>query len=228
MIAVVLIYNYFCIDLPAPSTFGVVWHKHVSKHGMLLHRPDPEMYGTHITLYFKGFGEFCQLYDTVEIDANDTTFVTKLVMKMGKKYDSEAERRDMFCDAINDYISPLTVVRQTIGKYFPDGVIMRASRTINLILEVKNEIGTGANDSLMEAVAYYFHSNEDQEFLPCFIVDLVGPHIGIYGAITVSNKIQIDKLCLTHWLCFQPNDKIAMLQIAKLFKALRTVLQGKL
>jgi len=196
---------------------------------MLLHHPDPQFYGNHVTLYFKGFDEFCKLVDTVEIDAGDTTFVTKLVGRMGMKYEVESDHRDAFCDEMNSYLRSLEFIHLGIKRYYPDGcIVLHTSNesVITLILEVKNEVGKGSGDSLMEAVGYYFHYNEHKRLLPCFLVELVGPHIGIYGVVTVSGKIQIDKLSSTHWLCFQSKDWVAMLQIAKMFKALQTVIQG--
>ena len=198
---------------------------------MLLHRPSHKLYGNHVTLYFQGFDEFCKLVDTVEIDKEDTKFVTILVSEMSKYYAHEDNRRNTFHEIMNSYLRPLNITRTAISakNYYPDGCIilnLDGEMVVALILEVRNEVGMGQADSLMEAVGYYFHYNPDMKLLPCFLIELVGPHIGIYGAVTVAGKIQIDKLSLTHWLCFQPKDRVAMLQIAKMFKALKKVLQG--
>ena len=161
-----------------------------------------------------------------------TQFVMTLVGKMGMHYDREDYRRDAFLDITNPYLSPLHIVRMAVPhkRFYPDGCIslnINGEMVVALIVEVKNEVGEGSADSLMEAVGYYFHYNPDKKLLPCFLIELVGPHIGIYGAVTVAGKVQVDKLSLSHWLCFQPKDGVAMLQIAKMFKALKTVLQEK-
>jgi len=184
-----------------------------------------------VSLYFEGFDHFHTLLDTAKIDKDDTTFVTKLVAQMSKHYQYEKDRRDAFLGAMNDYLNPLEVERCFVPStdYTMDGCIklnLNGERVITLILEVKAEVGRGGAESIFEAVGYYWHCNPEKKLLPCFIVELVGPHLGIYGAVTVSGKIQVDQLSVTHWLCCQPKNQGIMLQIAKLFKALKMVLQG--
>ena len=134
---------------------------------MLLHRPHPLFYGNHVTLYFEGFDVFCKLVNTVEISTDDTEFVMKLVIKMGKHYDHEDRCRDAFLDIMNYYISPLRIIRTAVPytRFYPDGCIsldFNGEVVVTLIVEVKNEVGKGSADSLMEAVGYYFHFNLPQ------------------------------------------------------------------
>ena len=209
----------------------------MNKHKILVHRPSPKMCGNHVSLYFQGFDTFLRELDMAQPVKEDTLFVIRLVNKMCKHFPSELDRRTEFLDELNGYINPLKIEAKTVPgtQFTTDGCItMKTAHDVALIFEAKNEVGRGRSDSLMEAIAYYDHFNQhykksDQRkrLLPCFIMELIGPHMGIYGACTVGGIIHVDKLSVTHWLCCQPTDRLAMLQIAKTFKALKTVLQGE-
>ena len=226
---------YFLGLLPAPSSFGCDWEKDVKKHNILIHRPSPEMCGNHVALYFQGFDKFLRELNMAQPVKEDTKFVMTLVNEMCKYFPTEKDRRVKFLGELNRYMSPLKVVEMTVPNtsYRTDGCItMNTVYDVALILKAKREVGHGHADSLMEAIGYYYHFNqydvdEKKRLLPCFIMELIGPHMGIYGACTVGGIIHVDKLSVTHWLCCQPTNRFAMLQIAKCFKALKTVLQGE-
>ena len=53
-----------------------------------------------------------------------------------------------------------------------------------LIFEAKNEVGKHQADAFMEAFSYHYHFNsKNLSLCPCFIMELVGPHMQIYGMI---------------------------------------------
>ena len=98
----------------------------------------------------------------------------------------------------------------------------RCTNGYYLIFEAKNEVGKGQADVFMEAFSYHYHFNsKNLSLCPCFIMELVGPHMQIYGMIR-DETFQADMLTMPLWLDYQPNNYEAMLHCAKVFKALKS------
>jgi len=95
-----------------------------------------------------------------------------------------------------------------------------------LIIEGKDE-GKGGGDSYFQSIAYYHKeiTEETRKFnAPCFLMELVGPRMGISSACALSRVVNVDPLSI-HYLLFQPANKSYFLEVAKTFKALRHQLQ---
>jgi len=96
-----------------------------------------------------------------------------------------------------------------------------------LIIEGKDEIGKGGGDSYFQSIAYYRKeiTEETRKFnAPCFLMELVGPRMGISGACALSHVVNVDPLSI-HYLLFQPANTSYFLEVAKTFKALQHQLQ---
>ena len=182
------------------------------------HRP-AEFCGSHVTLYYKGFKTFTAECQSVPLDAIDTKFVVQFCSKMAESYNTEGR---------------MDVVRKCLFEYFGlqegnavDEIRMDGAITIKgspmLIFVGRNEIGVGGCDSYLEVVAKY--ANEltmETSFIraPCFLVEIVGPHIAISGAVK-TQYILVDRLTDLMWMPLLPNNRPAMAQLARVFKALK-------
>ena len=83
-------------SIGAPSSFGHadVWSKKQKKLGedaLKCHRPG-DHYGTHVSLYYKGFDTFTSEFREVEIDQNDCRYALEFCWDMAEAYDSEKNR----------------------------------------------------------------------------------------------------------------------------------------
>ncbi|RIB23831.1 hypothetical protein C2G38_2013742 [Gigaspora rosea] len=95
-----------------------------------------------------------------------------------------------------------------------------------LLIEIKNEIGTGKCDPTTQAAAFYakFYAQKKYEQMltgcnmPCFIIGLAGPWICILGAVYVEKPL-IEPLTAFEPLIFI-NDRTHLEKIARLFMAL--------
>ena len=191
---------------------------------LLCHRP-AQLCGADVSLFYPDFQTFVNDCESLSLDKDDTKFVTEFTLAMSEFYASEDKRN--------------VEVQAILGKYLTGNIIHSVENTDGavmyngypaLIWELKNEVGSGGCDSYFEAIAYYLKLvNRSGGVLkkcpaPCFIVEIVGTHIAIYGAI-YTDTVVVDRLTPCLWLAFQPNNRSAMAQLAKTLKALKNALQ---
>ena len=86
----------------------------------------------------------------------------------------------------------------------------------------------GASDSYFQLIVYYHKeiTNKTAKFnAPCFLMELVGPRVSICSAVTKNKEVLMDPLGSSSWLLFQPKYKSYLLEVARLFKALKQQLE---
>ena len=92
-----------------------------------------------------------------------------------------------------------------------------------VILEVKHESG----ESYAQVIAYYVKSLKEKPInrcpAPAFLLELVGPHLFISGAVYGSH-VFVDRLVDPVWLV--PQNQKAMIRIARIFKALKDAIRA--
>ena len=192
-------------------------------HPIKCHRP-AGFCGTHVSLYYQGFDTFTTECESVSLDASDTKFVMQFCTEMAQGYAKEEDR--------------MYQVRKSLTKYFAlrdgrsvqevsgmDGAVSVNDAPI-MIIEGKYEVGAGGCDSYMEVIAHYCNAltKHATDFrAPCFLVEIVGPHIAISGAVK-GHHVMVDRLTPFMWMVPQPNDRSAMTQLARVFKALKNAL----
>lgn len=70
------------------------------------------------------------------------------------------------------------------------------------IVEGKVEVGQGSCDSLTEVTAYYQQLLEQESWLidrcqvPCFLFEVVGPHLFVSGAVLANDALLLSELWL--------------------------------
>ncbi|KAH9035006.1 hypothetical protein EDB85DRAFT_1889513 [Lactarius pseudohatsudake] len=155
-----------------------------------------------IALLYKGFGHFLDVAagastDPV-FDINQRQFelnVDKFMMSMNAYYPAEDERNDEALNFLNKIFQ--CCLGERTQKLLPgivhkgrcsDGHALGPADTIEVILEVKNELGSGHADPTIELTAYYMQSLKhlttnlrSHFFFPALGIIVVGSHIGFYA-----------------------------------------------
>jgi len=163
-----------------PSSFGINEWINAGDYGFHTHRPNGRC-GDHVTLFYNGFREFIEDCDRCLVTCEDATFTMDLVTAMGRKYDKEGDRAEIYRDLLTRYFGcELNSVSR--HGYNVDGEItyfnsdLKSSHTL-LLLEVKNEVGQGKADSYNKGLAYYYFWNDNYKsnsLCPCYFTELVG------------------------------------------------------
>ena len=169
--------------------------------------------GDDVTLYYPGFQRFIDQCNDTALDDTDSKVRDKMCDEMSKYFPNEKARQEKFIELMNEY----GFVMESGGsstKY--DGYIDPCKC---VILEVKKESG----DSHAQAIAYYVRSLEDKPVdqcpAPAFLLELVGPHLFISGAV-YGKYVFVDRLVDPVWLVPHQRED-AMIRIARIFKALK-------
>ena len=177
-------------------------------------------HGNHVSIYYPGFHDFVQLCENVDLNKEDCELAMELCLAMAETYDTEDHRIIAFKNVMEPYLEnlQLSMVMKAGGASQCDLVINNKS-----YYEFKNEVGTGNCDSFREALAYYCRELPQKLPLSCpapsFITEVFGPHMIISGAV-YGQKVYVDRLVAPLWLVPQPNDNLAMYNIARTLKAL--------
>ena len=180
--------------------------------------------GDDVTEHYQGFKTFIDQCDSTAPDATDEEVRDRMCNEMSKYFSNEKERQKKFIELMNDYIHEHNCVMESGGsstRY--DGYIDPCKC---VILEVKKESG----DSYAQVIAYYAHSlkekseHVDQDPVPAFLLELVGPHLFISGAV-YREYVYVDRLVDSVWLVPHQREE-AMIRIARIFKALKAAIKA--
>ena len=179
--------------------------------------------GDEITLHYQGFQQFLKQCDTVVLDEADYKFRNSMCNKMSQHFSKEKERQNEFIELMKEYMPANSAMKSKGFKKRPkyDGCIDPCSC---VILEVKNESGQGGgSDSYAQVIAYYVKSLKEKPVdrcpAPAFLLELVGPHLFISGAV-YGKYVFVDRLVDPVWLVPHQREE-AMIRIARIFKALK-------
>ena len=213
--------------MPAPSDYGKnpqPTKTNLRSKGLQIcdHRDDGDYDNdvTQVTQHYQGFQTFIEQCNNTTLnntDTNDDHIRNEMCREMSRYFPNEKERQGIFIQLMNDYMSKDGCVMETGGsstRY--DGYINPCKC---VILEVKKE----SSDSYAQVIAYYVHSLEeksvDQCRAPAFLLELVGPHLFISGAV-YDKYVCVDRLVDSVWLVPHQREE-AMIRITQIFKALK-------
>ena len=225
---------------PSSHEKPYTWRKkQLNFKGVPIYGPREGRVGDDVTLYYPKFQKFIEDCESVTLKRNDLTFVKKLCTKISESYEHEITRQNGFKELIESYFLTSHVISQ--GKSIPDIYINPFSC---IMIEVKNEVGEGGGDSHSQLIAYYVHSLTTEELskapersttkelaetgglkpadrspAPAFLLELVGPHLFISGAV-YGKYVFVDRLVDPVWLVPHQREE-AMIKIARIFKALK-------
>ena len=188
--------------------------------------------GDNVTLYYPGFQRFIDNTDKVMPSKKDCNFAQEMCLEMAKYCESEKGKETTFQRLTENYFDvhmvPSPAVKST------------CDLTINpckcVQVEIKKEIYGISVDSYTQIIGYYVHSlrgqgetnevnKKDVEQCPApgFLLELVGPHLFISGAV-YGEYVFVDRLVDPVWLV--PQNQKAMIRIARIFKALKDAIRA--
>ena len=187
----------------------------------MCHRP-ADTFGADVSLFYRDFDTFVCDCNSLPLEKEDTMFAMKLTISMSECHNREIDRTNKVQDLLGNYLigNPLHVEDDMdFSVRYGDGVA--------LIGKVKNEVGHGRGDSYFELIAYYIKAVDRMTHktcrAPCFLMEIIGIHMAIYGAV-YTNTVCVDRMTPGLWLAFQPNNGLAMAQLARTLKALKVAL----
>lgn len=141
----------------------------------------------HVSLYYEGFKRFMENCEDGTPGPDDCLAAFQLCSHMCTVYKSETNRVEELGEFLQSYLpkNVHTVLKQqTVSDAGGKCDVMVDN---GLLFEVKNEIGQGDCDALPEVLSYYIASLPtrfpDKCLAPCFLLELVGPHLFISGVV---------------------------------------------
>lgn len=179
------------------------------------HRGDMKTAGNDVSIYYEGFQTFADECKSISITRDDCVNAYTLCIHMANVYEKEYLRRDMLLDFFQKYVDKDCCACQT--QTSPEADIFLHNV---LLVQVKNEPGSTDCDPLREVISYYCQGLTSNNRCPCFIVEVSGPNLTIYGAV-YGGSVYVDRLVPPLWLVPQIKNSDAMLKIARTLTALK-------
>lgn len=181
--------------------------------------------GPHVTLYYVGFDRFMEKCDVITPTDEDCLAAAKLCSEMAQYFENEKARVFAFKSVLEKYIGIEMITGYAVSTGICDFVF---AGTI-AIGEGKGEIGQGGSESCSEALGYFSGSLDRRSYDTCpgpaFILEIVGPHLFISGAV-LGEGVYFDRLAPGLWLVPQYQCERNMIQIARVLKALKEELSA--
>ena len=183
--------------------------------------------GNHVSLYFQPFGEFMANCVTYTPNGEDAKFAAILCAEMCKYYESEDERMEKFGDIFRVFYNFSVTVKLSVTLEGGECDIVIGNNK-EAMGEGKVEVGQGSCDSLSKVLSYYIGSLGMRDFLlekcimPVCLMELVGTHLFISGAVLGKDAIYLDRLAPVLWLV--PQQDADMVVIAKVLGSLKQLL----
>ncbi|CAG8737369.1 17064_t:CDS:2 [Funneliformis caledonium] len=192
----------------------------------LNHRPKAAS-GNPIAIYHPVFETFVQDCQTAVPTDEVYKFVLELTEEMSDPFPDEDARINAFhhlLETIGIKLNKIVITNCTT-----DGSVLTKDGSMLVInLEVKPELGEGNGCPYIQDITYYgkkvadYLEGREALRLPCFVLYLAGPFLGIAGVIHTKNKIVADPLVGPLPLMFLQYDREQMTQIARMFTALKS------
>ncbi|CAG8827639.1 23194_t:CDS:2 [Gigaspora margarita] len=216
-----------------PSSFALLGNLikyHVKDKQLLIHRP-PECVGPPVQAYHDVFNQFLRDYHNEDLEMGKEHYQWTLgfIHEMANIYSSKHERSKIFRERFQQLFGEELKIIRLDDESSNDGVLecnFHSFSVLRLLVEIKNEIGTGKCDPTTQAGTSYakYYTQEKNEKLikwcnwPSFILCLAGPWVCILGAVYVEKPI-VDPL--TDFIPLIPtNIRDHAERVARLFKAL--------
>jgi len=188
--------------ISTPSSFGKFtgegcWRNFLKDFGEQVdcHRTSMESNSLPITLMHRVFAEFVQNCQSITLSNESCTFAHVLCRTMLEDYKKEKEMAQAARALLKQFLKVDIMVLST-HRSQSDGSY-RLNEHLILNLEVKTQSGSRSDPS-MQNVAYFLEHLPDaiSRQLPCLLLDLSGPLLGIYGAMNTDDKHMIcEPLC---------------------------------
>jgi len=179
-----------------------------------------------MSCYLDGFLQFVKECQSCSVDYQDSKCIIELTSLMCKYYSLQKKRQRNFNDWLANVLDlhlPVHSITQPTTKYSTDGFVTLPFNGLPRFLvyiEVENRVGKGRSNPFMQGLAYFYHFNEvnsEQSLCLCFIIELIGPHLGIYGVVNVGSGINKRKiladLLANLWSVDKCTDYIGMMLI---------------
>jgi hypothetical protein len=219
---------------PPPSSFALINNlydlQEKNSQDLLICRPSG-LVSVPLILYNAAFLLFKIKFDdeNLRMDKKHNQWSLKCINTMTKFYSDEKRRLKVFHELIRELLNKDVKVVTLDDDNSNDGILeldFHSYSVLYLLIEIKNEIGTGKCDPTVQAAVSYakFYAQEKNQKLlkgcnlPCFIIGLAGPWICILGAVYVEKPL-VEPLTSFEPLIFT-NDRNHLNKIARLFKAL--------
>ena len=183
------------------------------------HRP-ADMVGADVSLFYCEFDTFVCNCESLPLK-----FAVEFTIAMSDCYPNENVRK--------------STIQRLLGRYLVGESLHSIDNTdfsvvygggAALIGEIKNEVGQGGCDSYFELIAHYINAVQRMHSMahkmcpgPCFLMEITGAHMAIYGAV-YTNTACVDRLTPCLWLALQQNNRPAMAALARTLKALKVAL----
>ncbi|KAG2047686.1 hypothetical protein BDR06DRAFT_1013629 [Suillus hirtellus] len=186
-----------------------------------------------ITLLEPIFAEFVDDCHKYEPTVHNNNFVLQLLEKMAFFYPNELARMNTFRQVLWDYSIMLnaSMVGST-GCMTDRHLLSTNGQFVLMIIEGKNEIGSGAAEPFMEVMLYYRKFMEDLKveiarlwsFIPCIHIIVFGACIGFSGSV-FTEKVQSDVLIPIIPLFWHSTDLHMQVMAARTFGALKIAVE---
>ena len=190
--------------------------------------------GSHVVMYWPGFGALLPSQSLKAcVDHLDDLHVANLVEKMSNLYELEKDRMRIMRDCMGQYFD--RIIEATEHKNtVTDGCLRALTKFGNIplvILEGKNELGSGGCEPLQQSISMYCHLLQECKSIievcnaPCLLIQLVGPYIFAYGCVHVGLKLHVDLLdqvCMLH----MPDDPSHLEKLVCFWHAVKTVISS--
>ncbi|CAH1768967.1 14919_t:CDS:2, partial [Entrophospora sp. SA101] len=170
----------------------------------------------------------------IELNKFDIIFVCELSNKMCSFFPDENARRNCFHKLMSSYLNRVFDIYNFGNNQTTDGSIMFTKGNFQvplLNLEVKPEIGMGNGCAYVQSTVYYVEfikkfTNSpaiSQSQFPVFLVYLVGPYMGVAGAVFMGKPV-CEPLTPVMPLFYLPHHEKIILETAYVVKALKMAL----
>ncbi|GMF37083.1 unnamed protein product [Phytophthora lilii] len=178
----------------------------------------------------KTFARFEENCKEIEFGNEDCEFVMKLCHGMSIPYESEAELAEKARNLLKEYLlvdyPGSTITLATVNGSVSDGSYC-FGETLLFNLECKLQKGDSGGDRTMQNIAYYIKNLPDviDRQLPCFLVDICGPLMSVFGIVNTGDEDAISEpLVMSFPLLFFDNEWL-MVSLTLVCASLKTALQ---
>ncbi|KAG1766754.1 hypothetical protein EV702DRAFT_789503 [Suillus placidus] len=186
-----------------------------------------------VTLLEPIFAEFVDDCQNHQPTACDNEFVRQLSENMSSFYSDELTRMSVFWQVLRDYGITFNTSIVNSTKCTAVGRLLSTNgKFMQVIVEGKNEIGSGDAEPFAEAMLYYRKFIEDSKIemvrlrsvLPCIHIIVFGACIGFAGSI-FTEKVQSDVLVSIIPLFWHSTDLHMQVMAAHTFGALKITIE---
>ncbi|KAG1784738.1 uncharacterized protein HD556DRAFT_199681 [Suillus plorans] len=216
---------YSCRRTPSagatPSAFSIKQ----DEQEYLCNRPRRAADPIPVTLLEPIFAKFVDDCQNHQPTVCDNDFVWQLSQIMSSFHPDELTRMLVFRQVLRDYVGSTN--------FTTDGHLLSTNgQFVQVILEVRNEIGSGATEPFAEAMLYYRKFMEDSKIeivklrsvIPCIHIIVFGACIGFVGSV-FTEKVQSDVLVPIIPLFWHSTDLSMQVMAARTFGALKIAIE---